>query len=155
MISFPRSLIDHSELRRDWLTAHQGGINTKTYFSQERKGGRRRSLVGYFQKLFPGFWLVMVTLLYFLVIGLSSQGSSDSHRPQCSSQERRTVRVSLMKAGDIIYSIWLSTWVDAIPYYDRLKADGSQNCITIIPGQDDNTARNGSIPDFSRIFYII
>ena len=53
------------------------------------------------------------------------------------------------QAGDIIYSIWLSKWVDAIPYYDRLKSDGSPNCIEIIPGQDQNTVRIGSIADFS------
>ena len=49
------------------------------------------------------------------------------------------------QAGDIIYNIWLSKWVDAIPYYKFLKSDGSQNCIEIIPGQDGNIARNGSI----------
>ena len=52
------------------------------------------------------------------------------------------------QAGDIIYSIWLSTWVDAIPYYDTLKSDGSKNCIKIIPGEDQDTARIGSILDF-------
>ena len=51
------------------------------------------------------------------------------------------------QAGDIVYSIWLSTWVDAIPYYDRLKLDGSTNCIEIIPGQDQDTVRIGSIAD--------
>ena len=51
------------------------------------------------------------------------------------------------QAGDIIYSIWLSTWVDAIPYYDTLKSDGSKNCIKIIPGEDQDTARIGSILD--------
>ena len=53
------------------------------------------------------------------------------------------------QAGDIIYSIWLSTWVDAIPYYNRLKSDGSTNCIEIIPGQDQDTTRIGSNSDFS------
>ena len=53
------------------------------------------------------------------------------------------------QAGDIIYSIWLSTWVDAIPYYDTLKSTGSKNCIKIIPGEDQDTARIGSIQDFS------
>ena len=48
------------------------------------------------------------------------------------------------QAGDIVYSIWLSTWVDSIPYYDTLKSTGSQDCIKIIPGQDqDNTLRIG------------
>ena len=56
------------------------------------------------------------------------------------------------QAGDIIYNVWLAEWVDAIPYYDTLKSDGSNNCIQIIPGQDQNTARIGSISDQFKIY---
>ena len=33
------------------------------------------------------------------------------------------------QAADIMYNVWLSIWVDAIPNYNKIIEDGSDNCL--------------------------